>query len=66
MQCKKKKKKSSFTIKISHIVSLHAGFQENLKFGFGTNAMTGGQKGNLIYGGLALGFLLFMSGYLME
>lgn len=43
-----------------------SGFKENLKFGIGTNALTGAQKGNLIFGGLFLGFLLFMSGYLLE
>jgi len=44
----------------------HSGFKDNLKYGFGGNAMTGGQKQNLIFGGLFLGFLLFMSGYLLE
>ena len=43
-----------------------SGFKENLNYGFGTNKMTGGQKGNLIFGGLFLGFLLFMSGYLLD
>jgi rubredoxin len=43
-----------------------SGFKENLKYGFGTNAMTGDQKGGLIYGGLFIGFLIFMSGYLLE
>jgi len=43
-----------------------SGFKDNLKYGFGGNAMTGGQKQNLIFGGLFLGFLLFMSGYLLE
>lgn len=43
-----------------------SGFKENLNYGIGTNNLTGGQKANLIYGGLFAGFLLFMSGYLME
>ena len=43
-----------------------SGFKENLNYGFGTNALTGDQKGGLIYGGLFLGFLVFMSGYLLE
>ena len=43
-----------------------SGFKENLKYGLGGNAMTGGQKGNLIFGGLFVGFLIFMSGYLLE
>jgi hypothetical protein len=33
---------------------------------FGTNNLTGGQKSNLIFGGLLLGFIVFMSGYLLE
>jgi hypothetical protein len=43
-----------------------SGFKENLKFGLGGNAMTAGQKSNLIFGGLAIGFIIFMSGYLLE
>jgi rubredoxin len=43
-----------------------SGFKENLKYGLGANSLTGGQKGNLIYGGLFLGFAIFMSGYLLE
>ena len=43
-----------------------SGFKENLKYGLGTNAMTGEQKGLLINGGLLLGFAIFMSGYLLE
>eukprot|EP01038_Epipyxis_sp_PR26KG_P008353 gene8353-11299_t len=43
-----------------------SGFKENLKFGLGTNALTGSQKTNLIFGGLFFGFLIFMSGYLLE
>jgi rubredoxin len=43
-----------------------SGFKENLKFGLGGNSLTAGQKSNLIFGGLFLGFLVFMSGYLLE
>eukprot|EP00596_Hydrurales_sp_CCMP1899_P009418 CAMPEP_0119052134 /NCGR_PEP_ID=MMETSP1177-20130426/73533_1 /TAXON_ID=2985 /ORGANISM="Ochromonas sp, Strain CCMP1899" /LENGTH=161 /DNA_ID=CAMNT_0007031603 /DNA_START=667 /DNA_END=1152 /DNA_ORIENTATION=- len=43
-----------------------SGFKENLNYGIGGNSMTGGQKGNLIFGGLFVGFLIFMSGYLLE
>lgn len=43
-----------------------SGFKENLKYGFGTNNLTGGQKQNLIFGGLLIGFAVFMSGYLLE
>ena len=43
-----------------------SGFKENLKYGLGGNNLTAGQKSNLIFGGLFLGFLIFMSGYLLE
>jgi len=43
-----------------------SGFKENLKYGFGGNAMTSSQKSNLIFGGLFLGVLVFLSGYLLE
>ena len=43
-----------------------SGFKENLKFGLGGNSLTAGQKSNLIFGGLFLGFIIFMSGYLLE
>jgi rubredoxin len=43
-----------------------SGFKENLKYGLGTNALTSGQKNLLIFGGLGLAFLVFMSGYLLE
>jgi hypothetical protein len=43
-----------------------AGFAENQKYGFGTNSMTGGQKSALIYGALAIFFLLFIAGYALE
>ena len=43
-----------------------AGFAQNQQFGFGGNSLTSGQKALLIYGGLALGFLFFLSGYLLQ
>lgn len=43
-----------------------SGFKENLKYGLGGNSLTAGQKSNLIFGGLFLGFIVFMSGYLLE
>ncbi|XP_062192710.1 uncharacterized protein LOC133896177 [Phragmites australis] len=43
-----------------------AGFAENQQFGLGGNSLTSGQKGLLIYGGLLLGFLFFISGYFLQ
>jgi len=43
-----------------------AGFEVNQGYGLGTNSMTEGEKSRLIYGGLALFFALFLSGYLLE
>ena len=43
-----------------------AGFEANQGYGFGTNSMTGGEKSVLIYGALALFFLFFISGYLLD
>lgn len=40
-----------------------SGFQENLSYGIGVNKLTPAQKNLLIFGSLALGFLLFMSLY---
>ncbi len=40
-----------------------SGFQENLNFGLGVNRLTPGQKNLLIFGALAVGFLLFLSLY---
>lgn len=40
-----------------------AGFPENYRYGLGVNTLTPGQKSFLIFGGLALGFLLLMSFY---
>lgn len=43
-----------------------SGFKENMNYGIGTNTLTSGQKSLLIYGGLLVGFAVFMSGYLLE
>ena len=43
-----------------------SGFKENLKYGLGGNSLTEGQKSNLIFGSLAIGFAILMSGYLLE
>lgn len=43
-----------------------AGFADNQQYGFGSNTMTAGQKGALIYGGLLLGFLILLSGYALN
>eukprot|EP00798_Chlamydomonas_sp_ICE-L_P007499 gene7496-645_t len=43
-----------------------AGFAENQTYGFGANTMTGDQKQLLIYGSLALFFVLFIAGYGLE
>lgn len=40
-----------------------SGFQENLSYGFGVNVLTPAQKNLLIFGGLVLGFLFFISLY---
>ena len=40
-----------------------SGFKENLGYGFGVNTLTPSQKNLLIFGGLALGFLFFLSLY---
>jgi rubredoxin len=40
-----------------------SGFQENLSYGFGVNRLTPAQKNILIFGGLALGLLFFLSLY---
>jgi rubredoxin len=40
-----------------------SGFKENLNYGFGVNTLTPGQKNILIFGGLALGVLFFLSLY---
>jgi rubredoxin len=43
-----------------------SGFKENLGYGFGVNTLTPGQKNLLIFGGLLLAFLFFMSFYGMQ
>ncbi|GJQ09331.1 hypothetical protein GpartN1_g1122.t1 [Galdieria partita] len=40
-----------------------AGFATNQSYGFGSNALTPGQKNALIFGGLFLLFVLLMAGY---
>ena len=40
-----------------------SGFQENLGYGFGVNRLTPKQKSLLIFGGLVLTFLFFLSLY---
>jgi len=40
-----------------------SGFEENLKFGFGVNTLTPGQKNVLIFGGFALAVAFFLSLY---
>ena len=42
------------------------GFEVNQGYGFGTNSWTAGQKNIAIFGGLALFFILFISGYAMS
>lgn len=43
-----------------------AGFAQNQQFGLGVNALTSGQKAVLIFGGLFLFFVLFLSGYFLQ
>jgi len=43
-----------------------SGFAENLGYGFGVNTLTPNQKNLLIFGGLAIGFLFFMSFYAVD
>jgi rubredoxin len=40
-----------------------SGFKENLKYGLGVNVLTPGQKNLLIFGALAVGFVLLISLY---
>jgi rubredoxin len=40
-----------------------SGFSQNLKYGLGVNSLTPNQKNLLIFGGLALAFLFFLSLY---
>ena len=48
------------------VVGSPSGFKENLKYGFGVNTLTPGQKNLLIFGSLAIAFLLFLSLYGLE
>jgi rubredoxin len=43
-----------------------SGFTENLGYGLGVNTLTPGQKNLLIFGGLALGFIFFISFYAVD
>ncbi|MCD7456366.1 hypothetical protein HAX54_031446 [Datura stramonium] len=43
-----------------------AGFAQNQQYGLGGNTLTSGQKALLIYGGLLLGFVFFLSGYFIQ
>ncbi len=58
-------KKSAFT-NIGTVTSEVSGFKENQGYGFGVNTMTQSQKSLLIYGGLGLGILLFLSLYTLS
>jgi rubredoxin len=44
-------------------VNSASGFKQNLGYGLGVNTMTPGQKNLLIFGGLIVSFLLFLSLY---
>ncbi len=48
------------------VVETIPGFEVNQGYGFGTNAMTTGEKNALIWGGLAAFFLLFIGGYALS
>jgi rubredoxin len=56
-------KKSAFTNVGMTAVS---GFKENQGYGFGVNTMTESQKSLLIYGGLGIGILIFLSLYTLN
>jgi rubredoxin len=43
-----------------------SGFKENLGYGFGVNTMTPSQKNVLIFAGLALGIVFFLSLYTLN
>jgi rubredoxin len=44
----------------------NAGFKQNLNYGLGVNTLSSGQKNLLIFGGLGLFFLLFLSLYTLQ
>jgi rubredoxin len=48
------------------LASKPSGFAENLGYGLGVNTLTPGQKNLLIFGGLALGFIFFISFYAVD
>lgn len=48
------------------IVTEIPGFEVNQGYGLGGNSLTGEQKSSLIFGGLGIFFLLFLSGYAMS
>lgn len=50
----------------NEVVETIPGFEVNQGYGFGTNAMTSGQKNALIWGGLAAFFLVFLGGYALS
>ena len=50
----------------NEVVEEIPGFEVNQGYGFGTNSWTAGQKNLAIFGGLAVFFLLFLSGYAMS
>lgn len=54
--------KDSFEEKLIEI----PGFEVNQGYGFGTNSMTAGEKNSLIFGGLGIFFVLFLSGYALS
>jgi len=50
----------------NEVVETIPGFEVNQGYGFGTNSMTSGQKNSLIWGSLALFFLVFIGGYALS
>jgi rubredoxin len=46
--------------------STASGFKENLRYGIGVNNMSPEQKNLLIFGGLGIGFILFLSLYTLN
>ncbi|GKY98712.1 hypothetical protein MPSEU_000827500 [Mayamaea pseudoterrestris] len=50
----------------AEVVEEIPGFEVNQGYGFGTNSWSAGQKNLAIFGGLALFFILFLSGYAMS
>ncbi|KAL7543148.1 hypothetical protein ACHAWF_007329 [Thalassiosira exigua] len=50
----------------NEVVETIPGFEVNQGYGFGTNAMTTGEKNTLIWGGLAAFFLFFLGGYALS